>query len=304
VEQYRGSPEFDSLAQTTRTSYKGFVRILDHELKIGGNTAAMGELYLDELSLATIKQIRDKRLREYQRQGKAGYSQCNREISALSSAVQWALHQYDELTKNPFRGLKALQVPKRTRYVTDDEYSVQYEQAKEMGYLYLPIVFELAYLLSCRSTEVCDLKISDTELRDDDGNKIIKVPRRKGSKTTHIIQSPRLANAIISDAMKLHNEQPSNNLWLVPSTKGGKLQKVAVNTAMQRLKRIMTMKKLKSIHTYEDGKDNTKKPLYWTLHDLKRKGISDASDPRIGGHKSSSMRERYDTKLEVFEAPG
>lgn len=55
VEQYRGSPEFDSLAQTTRTSYKGFVRILDHELKIGGNTAAMGELYLDELSLPTIK---------------------------------------------------------------------------------------------------------------------------------------------------------------------------------------------------------------------------------------------------------
>lgn len=138
--------------------------------------------------------------------------------------MQWGLHQFDELTKNPFRGLKALQEPKRTRYVTDDEYRIQYEQAKEMGYLYLPIVFELAYLLSCRGTEVCDLKISDTELSDDDDNKIIKVPRRKGSKTTHIIQSTRLAKAI-AKAKALHKIYGLNNCqYLVPASKGGQAQ--------------------------------------------------------------------------------
>ena len=277
--------------------------MLDHELSIEGRPATMGNLYLEELSLPLIKQIRDKRLKTYQENGKAGYSQCNREVSALSSAVQWALQQFDEVKVNPFRGLRALTEPKRTRYVTDAEYDAQYAQAIASAYVYLPVVFELAYLLSCRGAEVCDLKIADTELTDNAGNPIIKVPRRKGSKTTHIAQTPRLRLAV-ADALALHKFYGVEScLWLVPSSKGGKLNKVTIDTAMQRLKRQMSDAGLISTHTYEGGKDDAEKPLYWTLHDLKRKGISDASDARIGGHRSAAMRERYDTKVEVFEAP-
>ena len=43
--------------------------------------------------------------------------------------------------------------------------------------------------------------------------------------------------------------------------------------------------------------------IYWTIHDLKRKGISDAKDKGIGGHKSESMKARYATKIESFEPP-
>lgn len=120
------------------------------------------------------------------------------------------------------------------------------------------------------------------------------------SKTNYIAQSPRLAQAV-ADALTLHSAD-SDNPWLVPG-KGGKLLKATVDTAMQRLKRQMTDKKLTSIHTYSNGKENVEKPLFWTLHDLKRKGIGDADDTRIGGHRSASMRDRYDTKVEVFEAP-
>ena len=58
---------------------------------------------------------------------------------------------------------------------------------------------------------------------------------------------------------------------------------------MQRLKKKMIVQGL--------GK------IYWTIHDLKRKGISDAKDKGIGGHRSESMKEQYATKIESFEPP-
>lgn len=304
VEQYEGSNEFDALAYKSRVQRKTFRRILDHDLSIEGVPATLGDLYLAEISLAMVKQIRDKRLRDLQKRGKSGMSHCNREISCMASAVQWARQQYDEVTNNPFRGLKALVEAKRTRYVTDIEYRTQYDQAVAMDYDYLPIVFELAYLLSCRGAEVCDLRIVDTEVVGSDGQRMVRVPRRKGSKTTHIAINERLGRAITS-ALSLHKKRDGRSSYLVPGARGGKLLKATADTAMQRLKRRMSDKRLVSFHEHKDeGKDATEKPLFWGLHDLKRKGISDATDSRIGGHKSASMREQYDTKLEVFEGPG
>ena len=72
---------------------------------------------------------------------------------------------------------------------------------------------------------------------------------------------------------------------------------------MQRLKKHMTERKMKSYWTRSDGTDEEESPLYWTLHDLKRKGISDSENKRIGGHKSESMRQRYNVKTETFSAP-
>ncbi|MGD9950916.1 MAG: hypothetical protein AB7U29_21010 [Desulfobulbus sp.] len=46
-----------------------------------------------------------------------------------------------------------------------------------------------------------------------------------------------------------------------------------------------------------------KSAICWNLHDLKRKGISDAENAKIGGHKSDHIRQRYMVKLESFKAP-
>jgi hypothetical protein len=53
---------------------------------------------------------------------------------------------------------------------------------------------------------------------------------------------------------------------------------------MQRLKKLMESEGMGDV--------------YWSLHKLKSKGVSDARDDRIAGHKSEAMRERYKTKIE------
>ena len=43
--------------------------------------------------------------------------------------------------------------------------------------------------------------------------------------------------------------------------------------------------------------------VYFWLHDLKRKGISDAADDRIAGHVSDTIRARYNVKVQEFDPP-
>ncbi|MFT5701611.1 MAG: hypothetical protein ACI8ZB_004506 [Desulforhopalus sp.] len=41
--------------------------------------------------------------------------------------------------------------------------------------------------------------------------------------------------------------------------------------------------------------------VYWMLRDLKRKGISDAKNKNIGGHKTLEIQQRYNTVIEAFD---
>lgn len=72
---------------------------------------------------------------------------------------------------------------------------------------------------------------------------------------------------------------------------------------MQRLKAQMTKHECESHWTRSNGQEDHTCPMYWTLHDLKRKGISDSENKRIGGHKTEAMRQRYNVKTETFTAP-
>lgn len=54
---------------------------------------------------------------------------------------------------------------------------------------------------------------------------------------------------------------------------------------MQRLKRKMAKKGLDDV--------------YWSLHKLKSKGISDSKDKTIAGHKTEAMRQKYNTKIHI-----
>lgn len=58
---------------------------------------------------------------------------------------------------------------------------------------------------------------------------------------------------------------------------------------MQQLKRLMEKKGLSHI--------------YWNMHLLKSKAVSDAEDKRIAGHKSEAMCNRYDTKKHNYKPP-
>lgn len=301
VEEYEASSDFRKLSSASQKKAKTTRRILDHSLTINGRPGKLGDLFVREITHPRLKRVREKRLNDLQSRGFDGKSQCNREIAFLSAAVQWATEMYEKVDRNPIRGLRRLQEKERDRYVTDAEYYRQLELAGEIAD-YLPVVMELAYLFAARGVEITDLEIRHTNLVDDEDRHVVQVARRKGSKTTYIERNERVDDAIDA-AMALHKSRKISGRYLVPGPRGAKLNKSTLDDAMQRLKKHMTERKMKSYWTRSDGTDEEESPLYWTLHDLKRKGISDSENKRIGGHKSESMRQRYSVKTETFSAP-
>lgn len=301
VEKYEASSQFRTLASSSQKKAKTTRRILDHELKVNGRPGCLGDLFLKEITQPLIRQIRDKRLDDMQSRGHDGNSHCNREVAYLSAAIQWARSRHEEIDRNPFRGLRALKENERDRYVTDAEYYQQLELAKEVSD-YLPVVIELTYLLAARGIEVLDLEIRDTKVTDAEGRRVVRVARRKGSLTTWIECNDRVDEAIQA-AMALHKNRKVSGKYLIPGMRGAKLVKSTLDDAMGRLRKSMAELEVKSRWTRRDGQDEEESPMFWTLHDLKSKGISDSENKHIGGHKSEAMRQRYNRKNETFSAP-
>lgn len=142
--------------------------------------------------------------------------------------------------------------------------------------------FEHAYLLVSRSVEVRDLKLSSVI---DEG---YIVERRKGSKDNIILWSKRLRDAY-QEALRWNKSRRIKSIYLIPGIKGTQITNQGLKSAMSRLKKKM----------FEESLDH----VFWTLHDLKRKGVSDADSNRIAGHRTDKMRERYNVILEKFEPP-
>lgn len=85
-----------------------------------------------------------------QARGWKGTSQVNLEIALLQAATKWAVEYVDYLgvVDSPFK-IKKYKVDAADRYVTDEEYSIQLEQAAHIA-AYLPAVFEITYLTAAR----------------------------------------------------------------------------------------------------------------------------------------------------------
>lgn len=284
AEKYQKSMRIKKLNPKTQKKYCQLLdQILSHPITINNKRAKLGKLTVKQLSKPKLRQILDKRFQRYQEEGKKGTVQINRQFSALSAMLTWAVQYIDELgiNENPCFGIERFTEKAKERYVTDKEYQLQYEIATEIAD-YLPIFFEHAYLLASRGVEVRSLKMSDVT---DEG---YRVSRRKGSKDNIINWSDRL-RAAYAAAMALHNKRKISSLHLITSTTGGRLSQNTLQAAMQRLKKKMNERGLGHI--------------YWTSHDLKRKGISDSDDKGIGGHKSEQMKTQYNTKIETFSPP-
>lgn len=73
---------------------------------------------------------------------------------------------------------------------------------------------------------------------------------------------------------------------LIIGMRGRKLTTTGIQNAMQKLKKLMIEQEMN---------------VFWSLHKLKSKGISDAENDRIAGHKSEQMREQYKTKVEQIK---
>lgn len=282
-EQYQNHARFKEKAPKTQKSYIVASKILDHEIKINGQPASLGQLKPEHITPPLIRQILDKRLDQRIQEGQAGTSATNRERSYLSTILSWGIEYIEGvgISVNPCKEIKKYKENIRDRYVTDEEYAIQYQFAQQFAPAWLPVFFEFSYLLASRSIEAIDLTMSDcTELG-------IIVDRRKGSKTTLIKWNARL-HAAHQAALKLHNISPIETSPLIVYPKmGTAISESGKDTAMQRLKKKMSEAGLQHI--------------YWSLHDLKRKGISDAEDKSIAGH-SPAMQHRYNVNPQ-YDAP-
>lgn len=283
-EKYTSSTRYTKLTAASQKKYSQLLDILlSTSIKISGVPAKFGDLLICRLTRPIIRQLLDRKLREYIEQGKKGTAQVNRQFSALSSMITYGLQYHEGLgiDSNPCFGIEKFKENIKTRYVTDEDYWLQYNIAHEIVD-YLPVVFEHAYLLASRGVEVRNLKFSNIT----DEGYIVK--RRKGSKDNIILWSDRLKLAY-QEAMKLHKNRKISSLYLIPSKTGRKLTQNTLQGAMGRLRKEMQKRGFEEV--------------YWTIHDLKRKGISDSENKKIGGHKSQQIMDNYNVKLEFFSPP-
>ncbi len=283
VQEYKQSKQFKSLAEGSQKRAVSLENILELDMLVDGKSCTLGDVPIAGITMPVTRRLAEKRLEDYQTRGFKGNAAVNREITFLSTATKWAMNYIDRLgvSENPFRIIK-FEEHADTRYVKDDEYAIQKEIAGGMAD-YLPVLFEITYLVASRGVETLDLRLSDIEPDRETGG--IYIARRKGSKSNFIEWSDRLYEAYQA-ARKLHQKHKVATIDapLIVSSRGKTLTRSGLDTAMQRLKQKM--------------KDKGLEHVFWTLHRLKAKGISDAEDDRIAGHKSEQMRERYKVKIE------
>ncbi len=299
--RYRESDEFGKLAKESRRKALSLNRILKHELDVDGSPLELGLLKPMEITKRVVRTMRLKRLKAYQDRGKKGNVQCNREIAYIRGVLNWADLYYDEVGDNPFAGLDSFDEPVDDRYITDEEYRVQRVLAGEIAD-YLPVVMDLAYCYAARGIEVTDLEITDVVgMVDRDGKTVSRVRRRKGSKTTNISNRPQVVQAIDA-ALELHQNRKVVGKYLLPGVSGPKMSKGTIDSSMQRLKHLMQERQIMSRHTFSEHQDENEAPLFFTLHRIKSKAVTDAKDKALAG-QSKRMQEHYDKSTQTYEPP-
>ena len=312
--KYKMSEEWCKLSPTSQISYEGRLnRLVNFPLqREDGSEATVGDIPLSWLTRPKVKKLHAKILKSFTDRGLKGINEVNGEFRQLKAMISWALDTYEnlEIKNNPCFGFRMPSAPVPDRYVTDDDYRAQLEYVCAKGWNWLAIFFELSYLLASRSVEVRYLKL------DGISNLGITVERRKGSHTNIILWSERLRRAYYTalrlklsylkgdsisqecehgcdgfcDHLKekissLNNEHQTYLL----TNRVGRIRKEALGSAISRLRSSMKADGLLDI--------------YWTPHDLKRKGISDAETTEIAGHKTYEMQQRYNTKIKTYKPP-
>lgn len=160
---------------------------------------------------------------------------------------------------------------------------------------YIWAVADLAYLCRLRGIEVVTLQESAGSATG------IMTNRRKGSRDNVVSWTPRLRAAWdfliahrdrIWATRKMPVPMRAENRPLVVSEDGGALKKSSLNTAWQRMMTSML----------EDGELTGEQRF--SLHDLKRRGVTDTPGTRgqkqaASGHRSESMMDVYDLSVPI-----
>ena len=91
-----------------------------------------------------------------------------------------------------------------------------------------------------------------------------------------------LVNRLLTTVSSINGD---NSLFV--NTMGRPITKYGLNSSMQKLKKKMV----------EAGRGE----VFWTLHMLKHRGMTDAENKNISGHVSESMKKLYDHSLPIVQ---
>jgi len=266
---YLASADFARLAPKTQRDYKGAsTRICDVKLR---NGVLFGTIDIASITPGVLRRYADKRAVE-------APIAANRDLAVISVAFGWAVER-DYAKANPAKSVKRQPEKPRARYVSDSEYRIVHAAAGK--YPYLQPIMELAYLCRMRLAEVLDLTRANLSTEG------VLVVRRKGSKNTLTLWSPRL-RAAVDAALALPRPFVAlvdHQHYLIPGATGGRMNESTVQTAWQRIMPVALSAGLKE---------------RFTVHDLKAKGISDTEEGerRAGaGHMDPRITERVYNRL-------
>jgi hypothetical protein len=298
--KYIKSTDIAGLETETQISYtQRLKQLVEFPVKMDGVQCSVGSIPISSLNMPLVKTLHKKILASYRNRGFKGNHMADGLIRQLSALISWGLYEYQDfpLVGNPCIGFQkrkdkvtSKQIKDGRRYINDWEYDAQFEYACAKGYEWLPVYFELTYLLAMRSIESRLLTVDSIKPHG------IEVDRKKGSSDNTILWSPRLKRAVdaalaLREARAQKDTQNAHHLshGFLISGREGALTRAAITSAMSRLKSAM--------------KDDGLLHIYWTSHDLKRKAISDSKDKKIAGHKSEKMEQLYDTKRKEYRPP-
>jgi len=220
----------------------------------------LGDMPLNAWTPGAVRRYRDTRR-------KSSISRAAAEVRYLKRVFAWGI-EYEYATSNPAKEVKPKAAEARKHYVSDGEYRFVLDLAMHSGSPYLANIMELAFMCRLRLSEVLDL---DRSCLLKEGLLTI---RRKGSKDALVTWTDRLRTAVNPPGQ-------TSTRWLFVSKNGGRMAETTVQTAWQRL-----MKR-----AVEGGLKKR-----FTLHDLKRKGVSDFEGDKLAasGHRSPQMLQIYD----------
>lgn len=305
-EEFERSPQWRELAEGTRKDYTYCRAVLcDHKTKAGGK---FGDLVASRITRPLVQVLVDKLT--VGKDGKETPSKAAHARRYLSRVWEWGANRGHVPALNPATGVD-MPAERQLRRLPDPAVmAAVIRYAFECGQLghakkgssppYLWAIADLAYLCRLRGVEVVTLK------EDAAGTEGIRTNRRKGSRDNIVLWTARLRAAWdfliarrnkVWAAKKVPTPMRAHERPLVVAQDGQPLRKSSLNTAWQRLMKNALGKGIITISQR------------FSLHDLKRRGVTDTVGTRgqkqlASGHRQESMLETYDLSVPLVPASG
>ncbi len=244
----------------------------DYEGYWGKLKPVFGHVKVDSIKPEHIRMYMDKK-------GASSRTQANRHHAFLSAVFSWGF-QRGRCKLNPCKGVSKFTEKARERYIEDWEYQAVYDAASPA----LRVAMEISYLCAARQGDV--LKMTKAQLQAEG----IFIRQGKTARKQIKGWTPRLRAAV---ALASGIETKTGSIYVIPTAQGTAYTSDGFRTIWHRAR--------------ETARQATGKPLDFTFHDIKAKGVSDfegnaGQRQEFADHADPKMTRRYDRKTKVVQA--